>query len=71
LSPPLYTSRRVCAEINDKIRQYETDERSNANRKEFAQLERQYRSLRRDADALNEELEIASMDPKDAHTKVT
>ena len=56
-------------EINDKIRQYETDEKSNTHRKEFAQLERQYRSLRRDADALDEELEIVGLDPKDAHTR--
>ena len=51
-------------EINEKIRHYETDEKSNTHRKEFAQLERQHRSLRRDADALNEELEISALDPK-------
>ena len=54
-------------EINEKIRHYETDEKSNTHRKEFAQLERQHRSLRRDADALNEELEISALDPKVTH----
>ena len=29
----------------------------------------QYQSLRKDADSLQEELDIANMDPKEAHTK--
>jgi hypothetical protein len=55
-------------EINNRIRHYEADDKSNVARKEYANLERHYQSLSKDANSLQEELEIASMDPKDAHT---
>lgn len=55
-------------EINSRIRSYETDDKSNVARKEYSNLERVYQSLRKDADSLQEELEIASLDPKEAHT---
>ncbi len=54
-------------EINNRIRHLEADDKSNIARKEYSNLERQYQSLLKDANALQEELEIASMDPKDAH----
>lgn len=55
-------------EFNNRIRHLEADDKSNAARKEYSSLERLYQSLVKDANALQEELEIASMDPKDAHT---
>ena len=52
-----------------QIRHYESDEKSNALRKEFLALEREYASLKKDETSLQEELDIASMDPREAHTK--
>jgi uncharacterized protein (UPF0297 family) len=37
-------------EVNDKIRHYETDDKTNTHRKEFSTLEKTYRTLRRDAE---------------------
>ena len=64
-------------EINNRIRQYESDDKtpsssassSSSHRREFSTLERQYQTLRKDADSLSEELEIASLDPKEAHSQ--
>jgi intraflagellar transport protein 74 len=56
-------------EINNRIRNLESDDKSGAHRKEFANLERVYQSLKKDATSLQEELDIASLDPKEAHTE--
>ena len=56
-------------EINNRIRHYESDDKSGSLRKEFTNLERKYQALRRDAESLDQELEIASMDPKEAHSQ--
>jgi intraflagellar transport protein 74 len=56
-------------EINNRIRQYESDDKSSSMRKDFTNLERRYQSLRRDAESLEQELDIANMDPKEAHTQ--
>jgi len=56
-------------EINMQIRHYESDDKSNSLRKEYLALEKSYTSLKKDADSLKDELEIASMDPKEAHTQ--
>lgn len=55
--------------VNTTIRSYEADEKTNALRKEYLTLERNYQSLRKDSEALREEIEIASLDPKEAHTR--
>jgi len=57
------------AQVNARIRSYESDDKSNSHRKEYSALERTFQSLKKDADALQEELEIASMDPKEAHSQ--
>lgn len=54
---------------NMQIRQYESDDKSNSLRKDFLALEKSCLSLRKDASAINEELDIAGMDPKEAHAK--
>jgi FtsZ-binding cell division protein ZapB len=54
-----------------QIRHYESDEKSNALRKEYLALERAQQGLQKDADALREELAIASLDPKEANNKFT
>lgn len=56
-------------ELNGRIRQYESDEKSNSLRKEYLNLEKSYQTLKKDTDSLHEELEIANLDPKEAHTK--
>ena len=56
-------------EINSKIRQYESDERANAVRKQYIALEKTMQSLKRDIDAAQEELTISNLDPKEAHSK--
>jgi len=56
-------------EINARIRHYDADDKGTSHRKEYANLERVYQSLRKDAESLQEELEIASMDPKEAHSQ--
>ena len=58
-------------EINNRIRQYESDDKSNSLRKEYLNLEKSLRNLKKDADALHEELEISNLDPKEAHAKFT
>lgn len=55
--------------VNTTVRSYEADEKTNALRKEYLALERNYQSLRKDSEAIREELEIASLEPKDAHTR--
>ena len=57
------------AEVNNRVRAMESDERSNNHRKEFSNLERRYQALKKDAESLDQELEIASMDPKEAHAQ--
>lgn len=56
-------------EINNHIRNYESDDRSNSLRKEYLSLERQYQALKKDSESLQEELDIANLDPKEAHSK--
>lgn len=56
-------------EINNAIHQAEADEKGYSHRKEFAALEKQISDAKRSFDSLNEEYEIASLDPKEAHTK--
>lgn len=56
-------------EFNARIRQFESDDKSSSLRKEYLGLERTYQSLRKDYESMTEELEIANMDPKEAHTK--
>jgi intraflagellar transport protein 74 len=56
-------------EINSRIRQYESDDKANAVRKQYMTLEKTYQGLKRDLEAIQEELEIANLDPKEAHTK--
>jgi intraflagellar transport protein 74 len=56
-------------EINNRIRHYESDDKMNSHRKEYSNLERRYQAQRRDSESLQEELEIAAMDPKEAHTQ--
>jgi predicted nucleic acid-binding Zn-ribbon protein len=54
-----------------QIRHFESDEKSNSLRKEYLALEKAQQGLKKDADALREELEIASLDPKEANAKFT
>jgi archaellum component FlaC len=56
-------------EVNEKIRRYEDDDKTNSHRKEFSSLEKTHRTLKRDAEGLSEELAIAALDPKEAHSK--
>ena len=51
------------------ISRYESDEKTNAYRKEYAFLEKTYNGLKKDADSLQEELDIANLDPKEAQAK--
>lgn len=62
-------SERKLNEINSRIRQYEADDKSNSIRKQYSVLEKTYQSLKRDLAAVQEELAIANLDPKEAHTK--
>lgn len=55
--------------VNSQIRAYENDDKSNHFKKEYLTLERNCQSLKRDLQALQEELDIANMDPKEAHTQ--
>jgi hypothetical protein len=64
----MYSENRL-HEINATIRHYESDDRSNSLRKDYLSLEKSYQSLKKDADSLREELDIASLDPKEAHTR--
>lgn len=54
-----------------QIRHFESDEKSNSLRKEYLALEKAQQGLKKDADALREELDIASLDPKEANAKFT
>lgn len=56
-------------EINNYIRSYEADDKSNSIRKEYTSLERQFQALKKDQEAMQDELEIANLDPKEAHAK--
>jgi predicted nucleic acid-binding Zn-ribbon protein len=40
-----------------------------SHRKEFSNLEKQYQSLKKDCENLQDEVEIANLDPKEAHAK--
>jgi intraflagellar transport protein 74 len=55
--------------LNTTICSYEADEKTNSLRKEYLILERKLQSLRKEKDSLQEELDIANLDPKDAHTR--
>lgn len=56
-------------EINNAIRQCESDEKGHSHRKEYAALEKQVADARRSLNYLKEECEIANLDPKEAHAK--
>mmetsp|Transcript_3790 Transcript_3790/g.5884 ORF Transcript_3790/g.5884 Transcript_3790/m.5884 type:complete len:604 (-) Transcript_3790:235-2046(-) len=56
-------------EINDAIARMEEDEKGYSHRKEFANLEKQLSSARRNYESLSEEYDIAMLDPKEAHAK--
>ena len=56
-------------EINNAIRQVESDEKGYSHRKEYTSLEKQIADVRRNYESLSEEYEIASLDPKEAHAK--
>ena len=56
-------------EANVKIRHYESENKTSSFRKEYLSLEKAYQLLKKDLDSLIEELEIASLDPKEAHSK--
>ena len=56
-------------DVNMQIRHYEADDKSNVLRKEFLSLERSCLALRKDAQAVNDELEIANLEPKEAHSR--
>lgn len=56
-------------DINSRIRQYESDERTNTVRKQYIALEKTMQGLKRDIEAAQEELAIADLDPKEAHSK--
>mmetsp|Transcript_65909 Transcript_65909/g.129665 ORF Transcript_65909/g.129665 Transcript_65909/m.129665 type:complete len:600 (+) Transcript_65909:57-1856(+) len=58
-------------ETNGMIRHYESDEKSNSLRKEYVRLEKDQQSLQKDVVALKEELDIASLDPREANNKFT
>ena len=47
----------------------EEDEKGYSHRKEFLLLEKQLGTAKRNYDSLNEEYEIAMLDPKEAHSK--
>ena len=47
----------------------EEDEKGYSHRKEFANLEKQLSSARRNYESLSEEYDIAMLDPKEAHAK--
>jgi intraflagellar transport protein 74 len=57
------------AEVNDRIRQFESDERGHAHRREYVTLEKQIQKLRREIDDAQAELQITELDPKEAHQK--
>lgn len=69
LQERVHQSESKLNEVNSRIARLEEDDKSNSHRKEYAKLERQYQSLRKDAESLQEELDIANMDPKEAHAK--
>jgi len=56
-------------EINTRIRQLEADDKSSSLRKEYATIEKNIQSLRKDAEYLQQELDIANLEPKEAHSK--
>lgn len=56
-------------DVNNHIRAYESDEKNNSLRREYMALEKRYQSLKKDSESLQEELDIANLDPKEAHTK--
>jgi len=56
-------------DINGQIRHYESDDKSNSLRKEYLALEKAHQGLKKDADSLRQELDIASLDPKEAHSR--
>ena len=56
-------------EVTSKIDYYENDSKTNPHRKEYLTLEKIYQSLRRDAGSLEVELDIAGLEPKEAHAR--
>lgn len=58
------------SEVNSRVRDYEgQDKGMGSHRKEYLYLEKQIQNCRKDSENLQEELEIASLDPKEANTK--
>lgn len=56
-------------EFNSRISQMESDDKSTAYRKEYNVISKKMLALRKDSDNLQEELDIAGLDPKEAHAK--
>jgi intraflagellar transport protein 74 len=56
-------------EINEKIDSYEHDNKTNPYRKEYMSLDRLFKSYSRDVEALQVELDIICLEPKEAHAK--
>lgn len=71
VDPNLILTLSVRLSLLWQIRHYENDEKSNTLRKEYLALERAQQGLKKDADALREELEIAQLEPKEANNKFT
>ena len=69
LQTTVISSENRLNEINNAIRQVESDEKGYSHRKEYTALEKQVADAKRNYDSLSEELEIASLDPKEAHAK--
>jgi chromosome segregation ATPase len=63
------SSEKRLNDINNAIRNYESDEKSNSLRKEYMALEKQSQNLKKDSESLQEELDIASLDPREANQK--
>jgi chromosome segregation ATPase len=63
------TSESRLNDINSRIRQYESDDKANAVRKQYTALEKTLQNLKRDMEAVQEELSISSLEPKEANAK--
>ena len=57
------------SDINGRMRQLEGDDHNSSLKKEYAALEKQLQSKRKDLTTFQEELDIVSLEPKEAHSK--
>lgn len=62
-------SEHKLSEISARIRQLESDDKASSLRKEYVALEKTIQAKRRDLNTLQEELQIANMEPKEAHAR--